>query len=235
VVKEYQVLGSLKYRAQGKLHRITSRSCRRRRQYLVFWNLGDGAAQLHVSHINTMRTLLFIALSFASLQAFGADKVWLGPDRNKWPDTEFRKTKNDFAGVLLVTPDTDWEQKWNTPPDTIPYFREAKTVRVGENLVILTFFVNPKTDKDGNAKVICSIKTTRPNGTVSIDQGNIPCLTGKPLGNQNNIRLSPAVINFVGEKNDPLGKWLVEVDIQDLNRNTTLKLKTHFILEDKGG
>lgn len=177
-----------------------------------------------------MNKLFFIALIIASFPA-GADNVWLGPDRSKWPDTEFRKTKNDFTGLLLVTPDTDWEQKWNTPPDTIPYFREAKSVRVGEELVILTFFVNPEPDGDGNADVLCSIKATRPNGTVSINEKNIPCMKGQVLGNPNNIRLSPAIINFVGEKNDPLGKWLVEVEIRDVNRNTTLQLKTHFILK----
>jgi hypothetical protein len=182
-----------------------------------------------------MNKLLLLALALASFQTIGADNAWLGPDRSKWPDTEFRKTKNDFAGMLLVTPDADWQQKWNTPPDTVPYFREAKTARVGEELVILTFFVNPKTDGNGNANVLCSIKTTRPNGTVSIDQKDIPCLKGKALENPNNIRLSPAIIKFVGEKGDPVGKWLVEVGIQDVNRNTTLQLKTQFILEGKGG
>ncbi len=178
-----------------------------------------------------MSKLLLIALAIATFQAIGADNVWLGPDRNKWPDTEFRKTKNDFTGLLLVTPDTDWEQKWSTSPDTIPYFKEAKSVRVGEELVILTFFANPEPDDDGNVDVLCSIKATRPNGTVSIDEKNIPCMKGQVLGNPNNIHLSPAIINFVGEKSDPLGKWLVEVEIRDVNRNTTLQLKTHFILK----
>lgn len=89
-----------------------------------------------------MNKLILIALIIVSFQAIGADNVWLGPDRSKWPDTEFRKTKSDFTGILLVTPDTDWEQKWNTPPDTIPHFREAESVNVGEELVLLTFFVN---------------------------------------------------------------------------------------------
>ena len=182
-----------------------------------------------------MSKLLLFVLAFASFHAIGADNVWLGPDRSKWLDTEFRKTKNDFAGVLLVTPDTDWERKWNTPPDTIPYFREARTVKVGEELVILTFFVNPKADGNGDANVLCSIKTTRPNGTVSVDEKNIPCMKGKVLGNPNNIRLSPAAINFVGEKSDPLGKWVVEVGIHDVNRNTTLQLRTQFTLDAKGG
>jgi hypothetical protein len=182
-----------------------------------------------------MNKLLLFLLALASFHAVGAENAWFGPDKSKWPDTEFRKTKNDFAGFLLVTPDTDWEKKWNTPPDTIPYFREAKTAKVGDELVILTFFVNPKTDQSGNTNVICRIKTTRPNGTVSLDQKDIPCTKGKLLGHPNNIRLSPAIIKFVGEKGDPLGKWVVEVEIEDVNRKTFLQLKTQFILEGSGG
>lgn len=102
---------------------------------------------------------------------------------------------------------------------------------MGEELVILTFFVNPKPDDDDNANVLCSIKATRPNDTVSVDEKNIPCMKGRVSENPDNIHLSPAIINFVGEKNDPLGKWLIEVEIQDVNRNTTLQLKTHFILK----
>ncbi|HQU98937.1 MAG TPA: hypothetical protein PLV19_09790 [Nitrosomonas sp.] len=182
-----------------------------------------------------MNKLLLILIALVSLHAIGAENAWLGPDKSKWPDTEFRKTKNDFAAFLLVTPDTDWEKKWNTPPDTIPYFKEARTAKVGDELVILTFFVNPKTDESGNANVICRVKTIRPNGTVSVDTNDIPCMKEKLLGNPNNIRLSPAIIKFVGEKADPLGKWLVEVEVEDVNRKTLLQLKTYFVLEGKGG
>jgi len=163
------------------------------------------------------------------------DAVWLGPDRSKWPNTEFRKTKNDFSGVLLVTPDVDWKQKWNTPPDTIPKFREAKTAKVGERLVVLTFFVNPKPDAQGQVNVVCGIKVTRPNKTISVNERKLPCLRGPLVGDLNYIRLSPAVIEFIGERGDPLGKWLVEVDIEDVNRSTTLHLQTHFTLIGNDG
>jgi hypothetical protein len=178
---------------------------------------------------------LLCALVWLSCNAYGGETVWLGPDRSKWPDTEFRKIKNDFGGLLLVTPDTDWRQKWNTPPDTIPRFREAKTAKVGEQLVILTFFVNPKTDDQRTVNVVCGIKVTRPNNTVSVNERNIPCMRGPLIGDVNFIRLSPAVIHFIGEKKDPLGIWVVEVDIEDVNRKTTLNLKTHFKLVGSDG
>jgi hypothetical protein len=55
------------------------------------------------------------------------------------------------------------------------------------------------------------------------------------MGDPNYIRLSPAVIEFVGDKTDPLGRWLVEVDIEDANRKTTLRLQTQFTLIGSDG
>lgn len=181
-----------------------------------------------------MHTIAMILLLAIASLAYAGESAWLGPDRSKWSDTEFRKTKNDFAALLLVTPDTDWERKWNTPADTIPRFTEARAVRVGEKLVILTFFVNPKTDDRHNVNVVCSIKVTRPNKTLAIHEQRISCMNGELKGDPNNIRVSPAVITFVGEKTDPLGEWIVDVEVEDVNRNTRLPLRTRFTLLKAG-
>jgi len=50
----------------------------------------------------------------------------------------------------LLTP-LDWQERWDTPPDTIPYFDKASEVRIGEQLVILTFFTNPGINESGNS------------------------------------------------------------------------------------
>jgi hypothetical protein len=177
-----------------------------------------------------LRLFLFSLLLIASAASAESGK-WLGPDRSTWPNTEYRQTKSDFGGWLLITSDLDWQQKWNTPPDAVPYFNEAKSVKVGEQLVILTFFVNPKTDQGNRASVRCDIKVTRPDKSTSVYQQGIPCLSGELIGNPNHIRLSPAVIHFLGEKKDPLGNWVVEVVITDVKRNISLNLKTSFLLE----
>jgi hypothetical protein len=135
------------------------------------------------------RALIATVLVTIPVLASAGDSAWLGPDRQQWPDTEFRKTKNDFAAMLLVTPDTDWDRKWNTPPDTIPRFREAKTVKIGQELVILTFFVNPKTDQNRTAHVRCSIRVARPNKTLAVNERDLSCLEGELKGDPNNIRL----------------------------------------------
>lgn len=181
-----------------------------------------------------MRPLIAAILLLVPLLVNADESVWLGPDRKQWPDTEFRKTKNDFAALLLVTNDVDWQRNWNTSRDTIPRFNQAGAVKVGEQLVILTFFVNPKTDNDKRAQVRCSIKVTKPNKTVAVNERGITCLEGELRGDPNYIRIAPAVINFVGERTDPRGEWVVDVEVEDVLRNTKLPLRTRFILQDGG-
>lgn len=180
-----------------------------------------------------MKIAVLILTVFCSLNAMAFEGVYLGPDKSTWPNTESRKTKNDFAAWLIATPDRDWKEKWNTPPDTVPHFSEVEKLKVGEQLVILTFFTNPKTDNEQQTKVICSLKVTRPDSSISADQKDFPCLFGKLNENPNYIRMSPAVIQFVGEETDPLGEYIVEVEVYDAMRETTLHLVKKFTLEAK--
>ncbi len=175
-----------------------------------------------------MKYILPIFLVLFSNAAFSLN--YFGSDHSKWPQTEYRKVKDDFAGWLLVTSDTNWKQKWDAHPDTIPQFNEASEVKIGDKLVILSFFVNPKTDVENNVNVICSLKATRPDGSLSVKQENIVCAKGRLRGSSTNVRLSPAVINFVGKQTYPLGVWVIEVEIYDVVRDTRLNLKTMFEL-----
>ena len=169
--------------------------------------------------------LIFLFLSSGSFA-----EEYLGKDLSSWPQTEARKVQNDFAAWLLVTPNLDWQKRWDTPPDTIPYFDEASEVRIGEQLVILTFFTNPGINDSGNSLVNCSLKVTRPDGSYSVPEQGFDCLNEKLQGNPRNIRLSPVVIQFTAEDSDPLGVWVVEVTLEDKIRQVFLKLKTTYKL-----
>lgn len=180
-----------------------------------------------------MRISILMSLMLVALNVCAFDGQYFGPDKSTWANTDYRKTKNDFAAWLLVTPDSDWQEKWSTPPDTVPRFSEANALKVGEQVFILTFFVNPKTDNHNNAKVLCSLKVTRPDSSVAVEQTSIPCLVGEMKGNPNYIRMSPAVIQFIGLESDPLGEYVVEVGVSDIFRETTLELEAKFTLEAK--
>ena len=181
---------------------------------------------------NLFILLIFIlsTTSYANYGANVANEGWVTKDGKPVPNTDTMKSINGFGGWLIITPDKDWAEKWETPSHVTPHFSEAKAVEYGQQLTILTFFINPLVDKQGNINITCGIKIVRPNNTVSIDNQNIKCINGKLLGNPRNIYLSPVVIKYSGDAGDPPGDWLVEVSLTDNNKGAHVPLKSKFTL-----
>ena len=180
-----------------------------------------------------MKKYLIFALLIVSNYTIA--EAYLGKDLSSWPQNDSRKVVNDFGAWLLVTPDLNWQEKWDTPPDTIPYFNEADTVRVGDKLVILTFFTNPSLDEQRNAEVKCTLSVKRPDGTMSVSPQKFDCLNGNVSGNPRYVMLSPAVIMFTAEESDPAGIWTVYVTLEDRKRRTLIELKTTYNLIKSNG
>jgi len=182
---------------------------------------------------NNIRRATAVAITFFLLHTLseGAETAWKDETGKLAENTEYRKAKNGFGGWLVVTPDADWKQKWETSPETVPRFTTTNTVERGKELYILLFFTNPKVSQSGEANVSCDIQTIRPDGSLSVDQKNIPCLRGKLEGDPNWIRLGPAIIKFVAEPKDLAGKWSVHVTLNDNLRHVVLQLKTSFTLK----
>ena len=177
-----------------------------------------------------LRRLLWV-LCFVLQPATAADTVWHTRDGKAIPDTESRKSANGFGASLVATSDEDWEAKWNTPPETAPTFREARTVKRGGVVTILIFFANPKIDARNFANVRCDLRVLRPDGSFSINADDVVCMEGPLKGDPTSVRLAAPVLKFIGEPQDPLGEWRVEVSVKDVVRQTSVKLKTSFTLE----
>jgi len=180
-----------------------------------------------------MKNILISLLMALSLSAHAETGGWVTRDGKTVPNSDAMKSVNGFGGSLVVTPDSDWEEKWNTSPETIPVFSEAKDVSYGEELTILAFYINPKTTASGDLDVLCNIKVTRPDGSSSANAKGVKCASGKLQGSPHNVRLTSAVIKYIGEKGDPPGKWIVEVTLIDKVRGTAIPLKAHFNLRRK--
>lgn len=174
---------------------------------------------------------LLLAFCFGLQPAVAADTVWHSHDGKAIPDTESRKSANGFGASLIVTPDENWEAKWNTPPETVPTFREARTVKRGGAVTILIFLANPKIDERNTASVRCDLRVLRPDGSFSINANDVVCMEGPLKGSPTSVLLAAPVLKFVGEPQDPLGEWRVEVSIRDVVRQTSLQLKTSFTLQ----
>lgn len=180
-----------------------------------------------------MKNVLISLLMILSLIAHAETGGWVSRDGKPVPNSDAMKSINGFGGWLIVTPDPDWEAKWNTSPETIPSFSEAKDVSYGEKLTILAFYINPKTNASGEFDVLCDIKVTRPNGSPSANAKGVQCAAGKLQGNPRNVRLTSAVIKYIGEEGDPPGEWIVEVTLTDKVRGTAIPLKANFNLRRK--
>jgi hypothetical protein len=160
---------------------------------------------------------------------------WKGEDGQRLPETESMRSKDGFAGSLVITTDEDWEKRWNTPPEVRPNFNQAKVVPYGKKVFLLIFFSNASLDESGTASVHCDLKVVSPTGSVSLSQENVDCYTGRILGGPYNLYLSKPVIAFSGDPGDPQGEWSMEVNLRDERRGIELPLRATFQLQQHGG
>lgn len=173
--------------------------------------------------------LLALLLAALSLPAVAQDG-WHDRQGNTYPDSATKKSKDGFGAMLIITPDRDWQQKWETPPETTPEFSEADEVSDGGELFILTFLGNPKVGADGMTDVVCDFFVYRPDGSKSASEVDAPCFQAKLGQAGTGLYLTSAWLKFVAEPSDPRGTWRVEVVVKDRLRSVELPLSASFVL-----
>lgn len=175
-------------------------------------------------------TALLGLLIFSS--AISAEVGWKDEVGSPVPESDSQKSVNGFGGLLVVTPDKDWEEKWSTPPETAPEFSHTSAVERGGELFILTMFTNPQPDDSGVADVMMDIDVRRPDGSASTHAEGATCFKSVLGGSPQNIRLCGPVVGFVGEPSDPTGTWSVQITLRDNVRKVAIPLSTTFELID---
>ena len=172
-----------------------------------------------------------VALMILSVTTFAADTGGRDREGMPSPETDAYKSVRGFGGVLIVTPDKDWEEKWNTPANTTPKFTTTERLRVGETLTILIFFSNAKASPQGGVQVLCDIQLVRPNKTIAVDAKKADCFTGQIQGDPLNVRLANPRLGFKGENSDELGQYSVYVTLYDNVAGIAVPLKSIFTLD----
>lgn len=180
---------------------------------------------------SVISVLVAAALSGQPVPHAADNGAWHDEQGKPRPDTPSHKFVNGFGGMLLVTPDKDWQRKWETPSLVVPRFNEAHTVLKGGQLFILIFFSNPAVTSDGEADISCRLEVVRPNGTFSIQQDAV-CWQGPLTGPVTQVFLAAPSLAFVGDPPDPVGEWVVRVVLKDNIRRVTVPLQTTFVLKD---
>jgi hypothetical protein len=175
--------------------------------------------------------LLVLALVAGPISA---EVGWKDKDGKPVPETESQKSVAGFGGWLIVTPDKDWEEKWNAPSEAGPHFSVAETVNKGGELFILTIFTNPQLDASGAANVTLDIDVRRPDGSTSTRSEGAVCFQGTLRGPAHNMYLCGPVVGFVGEQSDPVGSWSVRINLTDNIRKAEIPLSATFTLVNDG-
>lgn len=166
----------------------------------------------------------------ASLSVSASAQFWHDPAGKPIPETEAMKSRDGLGAALLITPDKDWQAKWQTAPDTTPRFDQTREVGPGGVLFILTFVSNLKVDPvSGMTDITCDFAVVRPDGTDSVRERDLPCLKIRP-GDPGDVYLSNAAITYTADPGDPRGVWQVAVTVKDHVRNVSIPLRSSFVV-----
>lgn len=153
---------------------------------------------------------------------------WRAQSGKPIPETDAMRSVQGFAGRLLITSDSDWQEKWDTPAEHTPRFNETDEVSIGGTLTILTFMANPMVGADGMTDVACDLLILRPDGSASTGAKDLPCFKVQLTGNPTHIYLSATNLQFVAEPGDPLGRWTVRITLKDRLRGVEVPLSAGF-------
>lgn len=180
-----------------------------------------------------------------TLLGFGACSLGLGllggcaspavPARDPAPvaavasDCGWRREADGFQAAVLVTADAGWKRTCSLPTAKLPAVPQTGSLYVGGKVWALLFVSNPLPDETGAVDVTCDLRMVRPNGRIS-EHHNLKALH-KNLGESAPLTfLSEFVLTMVGEENDPLGEWVIELTVHDRNRGVDVPVKCHYTL-----
>ncbi len=156
------------------------------------------------------------------------------PQGESAPKPGLQAEKDGFGAMLLLTPDRDWEEKWNTPAEYAPHFNTTDMVGVGGELTVLVMLQNPKVDpKSGMTDVVCDFVMRRPAGHGEVVHKDLPCFKAKLTTDPQNVYLASAWLKYIEEPADARGTWTVDVRVRDRLRGVELPLHASFVVQGK--
>lgn len=137
----------------------------------------------------------------------------------------------DFSGKIVPTKDSNWQKEWAKPRGEIPYIQQANEVTKSDELSILIFFAGAKADYNGKLNIQCDIEIIKADKSIEFKETNLDCFSDVIKGNPNDVYLSKAILNFKAAPKDPLGNWIINVSLRDINSGSKVNLKSEFKLK----
>lgn len=148
------------------------------------------------------------------------------------PEPGWTQSKNGFSAMLLLTDEPDDVlQTWDTPNAPVPVRAISKITR-GVPIVAFVFFSGCQPDANGLCNASADFTILRPDGSEYDSFSDRDLWKGKPAPPEGMLRLSAEYVGVVIESGDPLGEYVVQVSVHDLNAGTTLDLTFPFTAID---
>lgn len=173
---------------------------------------------------------LLLAISFSSI-AQEKSGAWRSKDGGIFPETPSRGSVGSMGGMILITPDQDWKEKWNTPKETMPQFSQASEVSLGDSIFLITFFGNPSTDDAGRSKLYCDFSLVRPDGTTAAERQDLECFPLEVAIERNITYMTNVTIEFKAEPKDQKGQWTYRTILKDRITGLELPLEAKFTVK----
>lgn len=131
------------------------------------------------------------------------------------PPPMMQQRDGEFTSAILITSDTDWLKKWNTPSSTTPQFKTSSTLKSGDTAAVLIFF-SGLNEAGGRLKLMCEIEIRKPNGATQTVPETV-CYDEASLGQRKNVLIADARIEFKVQSGDPAGFWEFRIKLRDAN------------------
>jgi hypothetical protein len=119
-------------------------------------------------------------------------------------------------------------QEWHsTPTEHGPRLEIAETARRGDTMNVLIFYVGCAADAPvgGDCPARADLRILAPDGSVYGEYRDLPLAEGVPTAPQL-VQLSPLGLGIVFEPEDAPGRYRIQADIRDPQRDLSLALET---------
>lgn len=154
---------------------------------------------------------------------------WNDRNGNPIPDSDSRKSKDNFAAQLILTGDTKlWETWAKLPAEEAPRITTIKNPAPRNKPIFFALiYANPKKDPTDFVNVEASFEITKPDGKISKPPTTVGA-RGKLPGPANNLRLGVPAMAYVVENSDPSGTYKIVARVKDKIRNVEIILQNSF-------
>ena len=178
-----------------------------------------------------MKTFIAVVLLGAMCLPMDCLAQWQTKEGTPIPESGQVKSQDGFSAMLVMTPDANWRDEWDKPPEQDPHFTTSHSVSLGKELNILVILSNPALGPGLLADVECDFSVQRPDGRFSIDQHGLPCFKTEVPGNPDHLYMTTITLKFLSEASDQKGEYKVGVTLHDRNRGASIALSDSFMNE----